>query len=220
MASTVAEPRRTDATEPPPGWVPVDRRWHGLDRSSFRYALPVLALAILLAVVVPRIDAAVPGGSLVVAGERVGLREGVAFTPAVGWTLRDGYVLGSPDRNGGYPAAAEVVRDAVAFSVNTTKWSGTAGELFTQFESTTDAEGDGRSLHVVGDPQPFTTTAGQSGVVGRYRSTTTDGLAATLVLNGTGVLVQVTGPTGVVQTPSGDIAAMLTSFASTAGEQQ
>lgn len=166
----------------------------------------------------PRVDEAVPGGTAIVAGERVGLGGGVAFTPAVGWTLTDGLLLGTPPRTGDYPASAEVVRDAVAFSVSTIKWKGTAGELLTQFESTYEARSDGRSRRFVGDPQPFTTTAGQAGVLSRYRNVTTDGLVAALALNGAGVVVRVFGPNDVASDPSNDVAAMLTSVAFTIGE--
>lgn len=200
------------AATPPEGWVPVDQRCHGLDRSSFRLALPVLVLAVLLVLVVPNVDAAVPGGTEVTAGQRVGLSGDVSFSPAAGWTLSSGLLLGSAPRSGGYPSSAEVVDGAVAFSVMTTSWTGTPEQLLGQFQSTTDANGDRRALHVSGNPQPFTTAAGQSGVLSSYRSTTTDGLAAALVLDGTGVLAIETGPTDGVSTPSSDVTAMLTSI--------
>ena len=136
----------------------------------------------------------------------------------MGWTLADGLPLGPQPRSGGYPPTAAVVRDAVTFAVTTTRWTGTPAALLGQFQSTTDAVEDRRALHVVGDPRPFTTAAGPVGVLARYRSTTTDGLVATLVLDGTGVLVRVVGPTEVTVNPSSDVVAMLTSITSTSGE--
>lgn len=198
----------------------MDQRWHGLDRSSFRYAIPVFVLAVVLAVVVPNIDAAVPGGTPVTAGERIGLEGGVAFTPTVGWTLTDGLPIGTQPRSGGYPATAEVVQEAVTLSVHTTRWTGTPADLLGQFESTTDANDDRRAPHVTGTARPFTTTAGQGGLQARYHSTTTDGLVAALVLNGTGVVAIASGPVDSVTNSFDDVPAMLASVTSTEGAQQ
>ena len=203
---------QSTALPAPDGWVPVDRRWHGLDRAAFPYALTVLALALLLAVVVPWIDRQVPGGTPVRAGDQVALAGDVVFVPAVGWTLTDGLILGGQVPTGGYPKTAVVSRDSVSFSVTTTTWDGSASELLEQLTVATDAGNDRRALHVTGTPSTFTTTAGQPGALARYRSTTVDGLIAALALNGTGVAIVVTGPVDVPDNPSGDIAAMLTSI--------
>ncbi|MET0694876.1 MAG: hypothetical protein ABWX96_06435 [Propionibacteriaceae bacterium] len=203
------------AVSAPEGWVPVDRRWHGLDRAAFPYALTVLALALILAVVVPWIDQQVPGGTRVRAGDQVGLQGGVVFSPAVDWTLTNGILVGAELPAGGYPNSAEVDRGPVSFSVTTTNWPGTPVQLLEQLTVTTDASSDRRALHVTGSASTFTTVAGQRGVLARYRSTTVDGLIAALVLNGTGVAVVVTGPVDVPENPSNDVVAMLTSFHST-----
>ena len=209
-------PPLSDQESPTPeDWVPVDRRWHGLDRTTFPYALTVLALAVLLAVVVPWIDRQVPGGTPVRAGEQVAVAGNVVFVPAVGWTLTDGLLLGGQPRAGGYPATAEVSRGPVSFSVTSTSWDGTASALLEQLTVSTEALNDRRALHVTGTPSTFTTAAGQPGVLARYRNTTVDGLIAALVLNGTGVAIMVTGPVDLPDNPASDITAMLTSIHST-----
>jgi hypothetical protein len=42
-----------------PGRVPVEHRFAGLDRRTFKYAVPVVLLAILWSFVVPAINSAV-----------------------------------------------------------------------------------------------------------------------------------------------------------------
>ncbi|MER5837642.1 hypothetical protein ABT116_44625, partial [Streptomyces sp. NPDC002130] len=42
--------------EPDDRWVPVDRRWFGLDRTTILPAAIVLAVAIVMSIVIPQIN--------------------------------------------------------------------------------------------------------------------------------------------------------------------
>ena len=76
-------------------WVPVERRWFGLDRRSLLPALVVFVIAIVLRSVIPWIDQAVPGHDVVRAGDRLNLDRGLTVTPPVGWELVDGLLVGA-----------------------------------------------------------------------------------------------------------------------------
>ncbi|WP_405099315.1 hypothetical protein [Micromonospora sp. NBC_01412] len=76
------------------GWVPVERRWLGLDRRSLTPTIMVAAIAVLLTFVVPLIDRAVPQDDPIRAGERLDLGGGIVVTPPAGWELESGIRVG------------------------------------------------------------------------------------------------------------------------------
>jgi hypothetical protein len=191
-------------------WVPVERRWFGLDRATIVPALVVLAFAAVLALVVPAVDHAVSGGTRVRAGDVVVLQGGVQFVPAAGWELTDGILRGEEGRAGGSPTAT-VVDGPVSLAVRTGRFPGTPLELLEQIKKTTDELHGKHGLHVTGDAAAVRTASGEHGVIARYRGTSADGALAAFVIDGTGVEVVVTGPPGVSRDPSQQVAAMITS---------
>ncbi|GAA3550766.1 hypothetical protein GCM10022197_02040 [Microlunatus spumicola] len=197
----------------PEGWVPVERRWLGLDRGTLRPAAVVLAVAVLMIFVVPAVDRAVPAGRPVVPGEVLALDGGVGFAPATGWDVVDGVRLGDPTRSGDYPSTASVVADAVSFGVTTAKFAGSPQQLLTQVEGLQERTGAGRGPQVVGDPRPVRTAAGQDGVMTETRSATTTGLIAAFVIDGTGVEVVVSGPRDAGTGRAADVTTMVESIA-------
>ena len=70
QSSAVEAPR----FEPDAGWVPADERLFGVDRRTIAPTLAVFALAIVMSVVLPVINAKVPYDDIVKAGD-------VAATP-------------------------------------------------------------------------------------------------------------------------------------------
>ncbi|MGH3461323.1 MAG: hypothetical protein ACRDP9_07585 [Kribbellaceae bacterium] len=200
----------------PRDWVPVERRWLGLDRATIPPALVVLALAILMAVVVPAVDHAVPGGTRVRAGDEVALRGGISFVPATGWILTDGVLRGREPR-AGVGSTATVTDGPVALTVRTAPFTGTPTALLEQIKDTTDALNGSHGLHITGDVQAVQTAGGQRGVIARYRGTSSDGAIAAFVVDGTGVEVVVTGPPDVPGDPSAAIAGMIAGIAPEGG---
>lgn len=194
----------------PHNWVPVERRWFGLDRATILPALVVLGLAAVLAIVVPAIDHAVPGGTRVHAGDVVVLQGGIQFVPAAGWELTDGILRGDEPRAGDSPTAA-VVDGPITLSVRTGRFVGTPLALLEQIKQTTDALHGKHGLHVTGDAEAIQTRAGDRGVIARYQGTSADGALAAFVIEGTGVEVVVTGPSEVPATPARQVAGMITS---------
>ena len=204
----------------PDGWVPVERRWFGLERATIAPALVVVVFAVLFAMVIPAVNGAMTHGETARAGDRIALDGGVVFSPAAGWTIVDGTVIGGEPRSG-VGKTAEVDNGAVAFSVRTAKWDGTPTSLLDQVRQTTDALTGEAGPHVVGDPLPVITTSGEQGVMSRYRSVSADGAIAAFVIDGTGVEVVVTGPVETTGIAATEVAGMITSIAAdNRGEQR
>ncbi|BCB88283.1 hypothetical protein [Phytohabitans suffuscus] len=191
-------------------WVPVERRWFGLDRATIAPALVVLGLAGVLAIVVPSIDHAISGGERVRAGDVVVLEGGVEFTPAVGWELTDGILRGEQPRAAG-SSTARVVNGPVTLSVRTGRFPGTPAALLEQIKKTTDALHGKHGLHVTGPAAPIQARGGESGVIARYRGTSADGALAAFVVNGTGVEFAVTGPPNMSHGLTPQVTEMITS---------
>jgi hypothetical protein len=192
------------------GWVPVERRWFGLDRATIAPALVVLGLAAVLALVVPAVDHAVSGGTRIRAGDVVVLQGGIQFVPAAGWDLTDGILRGDEPRAGDSSTAA-VVDGPVTLAVRTGRFTGAPLALLEQIKKTTDALHGKHGLHVTGDAAAIRTAGGDQGVIARYQGTSADGVLAAFVIHGTGVEVVVTGPSDLPREPSQPVASMITS---------
>ncbi|MGW4114617.1 hypothetical protein ACWEFJ_27400 [Actinosynnema sp. NPDC004786] len=98
-----------------PGWVPVDRRFLGLDRRTFTPALVVLAIALVLIYGVPGLNAAIPWHHEIRAGDVLDLGDGGATGGvAVGGRhagRRRGRVADEPGRRAGVVRArSELLR--------------------------------------------------------------------------------------------------------------
>ncbi len=209
----VSEP----AAAAPEGWVPVERRWLGLDRRTVWPAALVLAVAVWMIFVVPAIDRAVPVGRPVQPGEVLALRGGVQFTPAAGWTVTNGVAVGDPDRSGEYPTTAAVTSRAVSFSVTTGNYTGSPMDLLTSIELASERVTAGRGPQAIGYPRTTRTASGLEGVVTEVGDATSVGSIAAFVVEGTGVEVVVDGPRVVGTVPAEDVAEMLSSIARQGG---
>jgi hypothetical protein len=201
----------------PHGWVPVERRWLGLDRATILPAVIVAVLAAVMALGIPAINTAVPGGVKVRAGEQVGLAMGIRFVPATGWVLTDGVRVGNEPRSGGYPATAKLTDGPVAFSVQTLQWDGSPTQLLERIKRTTDALNGGHGLHITGAAHSVQTAHGDRGVSARFRGTSSDGAVVAFVIGDVGVSVVITGPPDLAGDPPQAVADMLTSFEAAPG---
>src|ERR1700757_1169794 len=148
MASAAVQPR----FEPDERWVPADERWFGLDRRTIRPTLAVFALAVLMSVVLPIIDASVPYHDIVTAGDVLQLEGNVTFVPEAGWGITSGLRAGHAPLSGEYPATATVEDGAMKFTVRTGQFRGDARQLLDQIETTSEPLNRGRGVRVTGGP--------------------------------------------------------------------
>ena len=196
----------------PEGWIPVERRWLGLDRATIRPALVVAALAVLMTLVIPAIDAAVPTrGTTIEAGQQVGLASNVVFTPAAGWVLTDGLLLGRPEADGSYPNAASVTDGALGLTVTTGAFDGTPSALLTRLRDNASQTQEQTSF--TGRVDTIQTRAGDRGVAQAFHTGNSVGLLVAFVIDGTGIEVVASGPPDANTDPSSDLVQMITSIA-------
>ncbi|MFC8043309.1 hypothetical protein [Nocardia sp. NPDC057353] len=180
--------------DPGDRWVPVDRRWFGMDRRTLLPALVVLALAFLQGVLLPRLDAALADDDVTAAGDVIALNGGITFPAEPGWALVDGERIGDEPSGQGYPTVAVLARGGTRFTVQTGAFGGDANALLDQIERTDAALSGGRGLTASGDPTPITTESGATGVVTRFAAAQLDGVLAAFVFDGTGVEIVAVGP--------------------------
>ncbi|WP_405148122.1 hypothetical protein OG308_32195 [Nocardia salmonicida] len=201
--------------DPGDRWVPVDRRWWGIDRRTLLPALVVLALAFLQGVVLPRIDDAIPV-AVTTAGDVIALKGGFTFTADGGWSLVEGELVGDEPTGRGYPDAAVLTRGGTQFTVRTGTFAGDSAALLDQIEQTQRQLGS--ALTATGDPVAVTTLSGESGVMTRYAAPQMDGVLAAFVIDGTGVEIIALGPEQAGQDILTDVGAMIATLTHTGKE--
>jgi hypothetical protein len=210
-ASAAAQPR----FEPDERWVPADERWFGLDRRTIRPTLAVFALAILMSVVLPVIDATVPYHDIVKAGDVLQLEGKVTFVPEAGWGITDGLRAGHAPLSGEYPSTATVEDGAMKFSVRTGQFHGDARQLLDQIEATSEALNRGRGVRVTGEPTTLVTEQGKLGASVRVTGPHTAGIIAAFVFGTRGVEAVATGPSDAGSPSSATVLQMIDSISQT-----
>lgn len=208
MASTAAPPR----FEPDERWVPADERWFGLDRRTIRPTLAVFALAIVMSVVLPVIDATVPYHDTVKAGDVLQLEGDVTFVPEAGWGITSGLRAGHAPLSGEYPATATVEDGARKFTVRTGQFHGDARQLLDQIETTSEALNRGRGVRVTGAPTTVVTEQGKQGATVRITGPHAVGLIAAFVFGTRGVEAVATGPSDSGSVPAATVLQMIRSI--------
>ncbi|MFJ7617423.1 hypothetical protein DBV08_13070 [Rhodococcus sp. KBW08] len=204
--------------EPDDRWVPVDRRWFGLDRTTILPAAIVLAVAIVMSIVIPQINDAVSYDDPVVAGDVMELQYGITFVPAPGWGITDGVREADTPVTGSFPPRAALVNGGAMFTVYTAPFTGDAQALLEQIKKTSDALATEKSLRVSDDSSAITTESGIRGVLTSYSNSSTDGVIAAFVVDGKGIEVVSTGPSDVAPAITDDIARMIVSIGHRTGE--
>jgi hypothetical protein len=213
LSSTASAPRY----EPDERWVPADERRFGLDRRTLGPTLAVFALVLVMSVVLPLINAAVPYHDIVKAGDVMEVEGDVTFVPEAGWGITSGVRAGHPPLSGEYPATATVEDGAMKFTVRSGSFHGDAGTLLDQIETTSDALNRGRGVHVTGAPTTIVTNQGKQGAAVRVTGPHTAGLIAAFVFGDRGVEAVATGPSDTGSEPSTTVLRMISSI-SHAGE--
>jgi hypothetical protein len=163
-----------DAHEAPPGWVPVEHRWFGLDRRTFKPALIVLAIGLLLIYGLPALNAAIPWHNEIKAGDVLDLGSGATAVPPVGWQLEAGTLVGGA----GAGSPIQLATGGATIGLQVTSFTGTAGAFLDQVQR---AEGDDPA-GLSGSRGTATTDAGLVGVVQSSTSPSGDGLEAAFKL--------------------------------------
>jgi len=212
MTEMEMRPARSAAQEPfDPGdrWVPVDRRWLGLDRRTILPALVVLALALLMGSVLPAINQSVAYDDKVAAGDVIEVDGGVTFVPPVGWGITDGVRSGQRPVSGSYPDTATVVDGDVSFSIKTAPFQGDANALLEQIRTTTTALDGSQGFHFTSEPTDIVTASGDRGVAARFQGARSDGLIAAFVFGDRGVQVTAYGSPDAIDNPTAEVAAMI-----------
>ncbi|MFD6178181.1 MULTISPECIES: hypothetical protein [unclassified Isoptericola] len=201
----------TEGASPPPDWVPVERRWLGMDRRTLLPAAIVVVLVALAMWGLPALDRAVPVDDPAQAGDVVRVGD-VEFDPAAGWNLDSGVLASDPPESGGFPDTAQVSKDGFVFSVASDEFDGTPRELMAQLQKNNERLKNGATIDM-GQVETFQTAQGERGVAGRFTFTGGTGLIAAYVFDGTGVEVVLTGP---VETDDaqleGDVVSMIRSI--------
>lgn len=113
--------------------MPVENRVWGLDRRSLPWALPVLGLIIVMAWVLPAIARAIPWDDPVEPGDVLFISQPadafrIVFTPAVGWNIEQGVVVGEEPPTAARGIDPRVVDEGIAFSALTKPFVTAAGD--------------------------------------------------------------------------------------------
>ncbi|HTZ16694.1 MAG TPA: hypothetical protein VMC78_24275 [Mycobacterium sp.] len=211
VASAAAQPR----FEPDDRWVPADERWFGLDRRTIRPTLAVFALAILMSVVLPIVDATVPYHDIVKAGDVLQVEGDVTFVPEAGWGITEGLRAGHAPLSGEYPATATVEDGAMKFTVHTGQFHGDARQLLDQIEATSEALNRGRGVRVTGAPTTLVTEQGKLGASVRITGPHTAGIIAAFVFGTRGVEAVATGPSDAGSESAATVLQMIDSISQT-----
>lgn len=195
---------------PRPERVPAEHRLLGLDRRTFKPALFVIAVFVVLTLVVPQVNSAVAYDDPVRSGERLALTNEIVITPPTGWGVEAGHRVledGTVDQSG----AAVLSGPGASVRVDVGKFDGTPTELLDQTDRVTRATDD-PTYRESGDPVTITTTSGETGVGQGYRGVHGDGYEAAFVIDGTGVEVTVYGEAATVVAASSAIQDMIASI--------
>jgi len=137
-------------------WVPVEHRWFGLDRRTFRPGLIVLLIALVLIYGLPALNSAIPWHNEIKAGQVLELGNGATAVPPAGWQLESGTLTGGSATS----LQVTLASGGATIQLNGSAYDGSADAFLDQVER---ADGDRPGMS--GDRGTLTTGAGLVGVV-------------------------------------------------------
>ncbi|RNL62415.1 hypothetical protein EFK50_11615 [Nocardioides marmoriginsengisoli] len=176
----------------PPDWVPVERRFWGMDRATL---VPAGLVAVLVAVAMwalPGINRSIEVEDPVRAGDVIRL-EGVEFDPAAGWNIDQGLRASEPPVSGSFTKIAQVSSGAFSVTIVSDGFDGTPRQLLAQLQDNNDRLKQTVVIDT-GRASTLTNLRGDRGAIARFTSAGTGGLIAAYVFDGTGVEIVVMGP--------------------------
>jgi hypothetical protein len=203
-----------------------EQRILGLDRKTIAPALLVLALALLMSVVLPSIDARTAYHDAVRRGDVAELAAGITLVPTPGWDLADGALVGHARSPVGDTAQTELIDGAVDFFVQAAPFAGTAPELLTRVDRINSDLSHARGTAAATTRRyAVTTREGAVGVAEDFASATRQGSVIAFVFRPRaasgaaagqptreGVEIVVSGPTGSIARRRDAIVAMIRSI--------
>lgn len=210
----------TPSVQTPPDWVPVERRFLGMDRVTLVPAAVVAALVAVTFWLLPAINGAIEVEDPIRAGDVIQVDRTVEFVPAAGWNLVAGVRQGAAETTGGYPATAVLTSGGLTFEVIVDDFDGTSAELLKQVEKNNQRVKD-TSFEVSGKPVTIENSNGDRGAMATFTSAGSDGFLAAYVFDGVGVEVVAVGSAAIDDNQlSNDIASMLRSVRPTTDGNQ
>ncbi|WP_290054437.1 hypothetical protein [Amycolatopsis solani] len=141
-------------------WVPVEHRFAGLDRRTFKPALTALGVALVLIYGLPALDAAIPWHNEVEAGDVLDLGGGATAVPPVGWQLESGTLTGSAVTASPTTLQVTLATGGATIDLRGVPYTGSADAFLDQVER---SEGDAPGVDAARGS--VTTAAGLTGVV-------------------------------------------------------
>jgi hypothetical protein len=203
-----------------------ERRIAGIDRRTVGPALLVLALAVLMSIVLPRINSEVEYSNAVHKGDVVQLANGITLVAAPGWNLASGALVGHTRSTVGSTASTELLHGGVALSVQAAPFDGTASALLARIDEINADLGRvrGRAYQTT-DRYAVTTRQGVVGVAEDFVGVTRHGSVVAFVFRspgeppssqgqaaGEGVEIVVSGPSDTMSLRRDDIVSMIRSI--------
>jgi hypothetical protein len=184
---------------------PHRRIFLGLERQGLGWTLAIGAIALLLAVGLPVLDAAVATEDAPAAGSVTSVGLGVRITPISSWSVV-AQTEGS-DR-------ARFTRSGALLTIRAVSYPGSAQDAYDRLAAAIDAE-DG--VQIASDPQTVTTNSGLTGIVSGFASSTEQGYFAVFVRTGVLAVVIAESPLGAFHVVDADMRAMIGSVEMGAG---
>jgi hypothetical protein len=203
-----------------------ERRFLGLDRTTIGPALLVLALAVVMGVLLPWIDADTSYDHAVHDGDVAQIAGGITLVPASGWALASGALVGHTRSPVGDTAQTELVDGSVELFVQAAPFAGSPSALLTRVDRISDDvhHRQGRDTATT-QRYAVTTRQGANGVAEDFAGPTRQGSVVAFVLRPpatlatapgrparVGVEIVVSGPTDAVARQRDAIVAMIRSI--------
>jgi hypothetical protein len=206
----------TDVQDSPLAWVPVEHRWFGLDRRTFKPALIALAISLVLIYGWQVVNAAIPWHNEIKAGDVLDLGRGATAVPPVGWQLEDGQLTGRIPEASPTGFGVLLASGGATIELRGAPFTGTADAFLDRVQR---ANADDDPPAADGDRSTVTTEAGLVGVAQTRTSPGGDGLdVAFKMATGTAadaapaLLVRVRTTPGQLEQYRGQIQALLSSI--------
>ncbi|WP_231114443.1 hypothetical protein [Lentzea aerocolonigenes] len=189
-------------------WVPVEHRFLGLDRRTFRPALIALAVALVLAYGLPALNVAIPWHNEIKAGAVLDLGNGATAVPPVGWQLENGTLTGASPTS----LQVDLATGGATIGLRGASFTGSADAFLDQVLRSQGSQG------VAAGRGTVTTDGGLVGVAQSSSSPSGDGVQVAFKMSGdVALLVRVRTAPGQFERYQDTVSAMLRSITPGAG---
>jgi hypothetical protein len=193
-------------------WVPVERRWLGLDRRSLWPAAVILGVALLFAGILPTVNEAIGYDDETQPGDVMTLGSGITFEPAPGWQVESGVRVGDETVSGAAPPV-KLSQGGVSVLVQVFPSQDDAATVLKNFEAISGESDTPPDFAVVSRRVAFTTASGLPGRLEQYEGAGVDGVLAVVTFpeKDLALTFAASGPNGDLDPLGTDIGTMLAS---------